>query len=516
MALCVLLASCALTEVATPPTPTLAPRATSTPRVVPAPTNPEVVVPTFPPRVGTSVPNVAATSTIPAANGDPLLAFAQQFDGNAAYEYNRFLASKELAGRKAGAPGADTAADYIASKFKAAGLKPIGDNGTYFQNLTLPYIDLAEPPTLKLLNADGSVKKQYTHRVDFSEVISGRAGDGAGEGQLVFIGRATNAELDKATDLNGKIALMLPAPNSARNLVSALTAKGAVGLIQVVGNADSLQIRFSYITQGLQTQSTMAVLRVTKAVADDLLQGSGATLAELDERLNKDEAIVLPTPNRVSMSQRLVPLRDAATKNVLGALPGSDPALASEVLIVGGHYDHVGADPGGAIFFGANDNASGAAVVTALAEYFGKSNIKFKRTIVFAAWTGEEAGLVGSDYYVKHSVYPLAQTKDYVNLDVVGAGTGANLNLTEDSATLANVAKTSAKDLGVGTARERLSGGSDHESFLNVRVPSVFLIWEGCCDDLHKPSDTFDKIDVNKLKATGQVAALTLARLSEQ
>src|SRR5713226_375466 len=270
--LCVMLTACALTEIATPvASPTAASRA-STPRAVAVPTNPEVVVPTFAPRGPTSTPNPAgaptvavtlaptggatarptATPTPAALSSDPQIAFAQQFDGKAAYEHTRFLTQPELAGRKAGAPGADQAADYIAERFASAGLKPVGDNGTYFQNLTLPFIELAEAPTLKLLNADGSVKKQYKHRLEFSEVISGRAGDGTGEGQLVFIGRATNAELDKAGDLTGKVVLMLPAPNSARNLVSALTAKGALALIQVTGNTDSLLVRYSYITGGFQ------------------------------------------------------------------------------------------------------------------------------------------------------------------------------------------------------------------------------------------------------------------------
>ena len=122
------------------------------------------------------------------------LTLVQRFDGQEAYEIVRFFTSKELAGRKAGAPGADMAADYAANKLKAAGLKPVGDNGTYFQDLTLPFIDLAEEPYLRLLDADGSVKRAFKMRQDFSEIISGRANQGHADGKLVFLVRGTDEE----------------------------------------------------------------------------------------------------------------------------------------------------------------------------------------------------------------------------------------------------------------------------------------------------------------------------------
>ncbi|MEP7199585.1 MAG: M28 family peptidase, partial [Chloroflexota bacterium] len=490
-------------------TPTRAPTRVNTPRpplVVPTT---EVVVPTFPPRTGTP-----SAVTTPTPNRDSPLALAQQFDGKAALAHTRYLTLHELAGRKAGAPGADKAADYIAEKFKAAGLKPVGDNGTYFQNFTLPFIDLAEAPTLRLLNADGLVKRQFKHRVEFSEVIGGRAGDGQAEGRLVFVGRGTKADLDLAGDLQNTVALMAPAPTTPRDLITQLSARGVLGIIQVTGNAANLQVRFSYIPDSLIRDGQRAVVRVSREVADELLFGSGATLQELEDKLNRDGMAFLATPNRVSMSVKLVPIRDAPTKNVVGALIGSDPTLANEVYIVGGHYDHVGVDPDGAVFEGANDNASGTAVTVALAEFFAQHAIKPKRTIVFAAWTGEEAGLVGSQYYVDHPIFPLAQTKGYINLDVVGAGSGEGLTITNDSPTIGGAARRSATDLGVVFGGGAIGGGSDHESFAKAGVAATFFIWQRY-GDIHVPGDTFDKIEVEKLRATGQVAALTLMRLAE-
>src|SRR5207237_8598552 len=137
--------------------------------------------------------------------------------------------------------------------------------------------------------------------------------------------------------------------------------------------------------------NSRAVLQISRDAADALLQGSGRTLAALQDELNRNGAAFFATNIRVSMAVTLVPVHDAPTRNVIGVLPGMDPTLSNEYVIVGGHYDHVGADPDGLIFEGADDNASGSADVIALAEFFGQSNIRTKATLVFAPWTAKAA-----------------------------------------------------------------------------------------------------------------------------
>ncbi len=519
-----LLTSCALTELASAPTNT--PVASPAPAVVSTVVNTPGTANTLAPTraatsVNTLVPSRTATSsaaaTTPSAslNGASDVDVAKAFDGAEAYEIVRYFTSKELAGRKAGAPGADMAADYAAKKLQAAGLKPVGDNGTFFQTFTLPFIDLAEAPTLKLLNADGSVKREFKLRQDFSEIISGRATQGQADGKLVFLGRGTDQDLKLAGDLNNSVALIEVAPSTPRDLITRLATRGVAGILEVTGNAANLLVRFSYIPDNLIFDAnSRAVLRVSRETADALLDGS-ATLASLDDQLNRNGAAYLATNNRVSLSLKLVPVRDAPTQNVIATIPGTDPTLANEYVIVGGHYDHVGADPGGAVFEGANDNASGSADVIALAEFFATNNIRAKRTLVFAAWTAEEAGLVGSRYYVGHPIFPLNRTKAYINLDVVGAGSGAGLIITNDPPSVAEVARRAAEDLNIAFGGGEIGGGSDHESFLQKGVPSTFFIWQRY-GDIHVPSDSFDKIDVNKLKLTGQLAALTMLRIANQ
>src|SRR5206468_2877640 len=163
------------------------------------------------------------------------------------------------------------------------------------------------------------------------------------------------------------------------------------GVIELTSNPANLLVRYSYVPSSMLFDNVRPVLIASRATIDELLKGTGTTAAELEDRLTKDGSGFLLTQNRIRLSVHLVPVTDAQTRNVLAILPGSDPALANQYVIVGGHYDHVGKDPGGVVFEGANDNASGSAVVAGLAQYFAQNHIQTKRTVIFADWTGEEA-----------------------------------------------------------------------------------------------------------------------------
>src|ERR1051325_4104494 len=184
-------------------------------------------------------------------------------------------------------------------------------------------------------------------------------------------------------------------------------------------------------------------------------------------------------------------------------IEGSGPVLNNEVVIIGAHYDHLGrggegsgslAPTSGEIHHGADDNASGTAGVLELARLFNAQ--KPKRTIVFMAFSGEEEGLLGSNYYVNHPLLPLANTVAMINMDMIGRMKDQRLIIG-----------------GVGTAKEWRGmiepeksfeltlnedgfGPSDHSSFYGKQVPVLFF-WTGTHNDYHKPSDTSDKINYN-------------------
>jgi peptidase M28-like protein/PDZ domain-containing protein/PA domain-containing protein len=211
---------------------------------------------------------------------------------------------------------------------------------------------------------------------------------------------------------------------------------------------------------------------------------------------------------------------NVVAENVIGILDGSDPELKSETIVVGAHYDHLGRGgegslaPGqGEIHHGADDNASGVAALLELARIFSLQKPRPRRTIVFIAFSGEEEGLLGSNYYVNHPVMPLGNTIAMINMDMIGrmkenkliiggVGTAKEWKgLIEDAAPAALVTASSESVIAYGfprmfalTLSEDGYGPSDHSSFYARQIPVLFL-WTGTHEDYHKPSDTADKIN---------------------
>jgi len=175
-------------------------------------------------------------------------------------------------------------------------------------------------------------------------------------------------------------------------------------------------------------------------------------------------------------------------------LPGRDPAAANEVVILGAHYDHLGQGPDGTIWPGANDNASGVAVLLEIARTWQAQGYVPRRTVVFAAWDAEEQGLLGSIHYAAHPRYPLEDTVAMLQLDMVGAGAGA-LALDGEPGLLEHLLSV-AEALAIPTAEYPL-GRSDHVPFLEAGVPAGLLIWwdpDQAIPHYHRPGDTDEQI----------------------
>jgi Zn-dependent M28 family amino/carboxypeptidase len=231
---------------------------------------------------------------------------------------------------------------------------------------------------------------------------------------------------------------------------------------------------------------------------------------------------------------------------VIGILPGSDPKLKDEAIVIGAHYDHLGrggagslAQREGEIHHGADDNASGTAGLLELARILSTQTPKPRRTIVFIAFSGEEEGLIGSNYYVNHPVVPLANTVTMINLDMVGrlndkklaiggVGTAQEWRSMLEAENLVQSATVSLNapaiepgpsaanmPIVVGangrpvvtldptkhfslTLNEDGYGPSDHSSFYAKQIPVLFF-WTGTHADYHKPSDTAEKINYEGL-----------------
>jgi Zn-dependent M28 family amino/carboxypeptidase len=204
--------------------------------------------------------------------------------------------------------------------------------------------------------------------------------------------------------------------------------------------------------------------------------------------------------------------------NVLGVLPGSDAQVSDQVLILGAHLDHVGSLPDGTVYAGANNDASGIAVLLEIARLWHDTGYRPRRTVLFAAWNAAEMGFLGSRHYVAHPVYSMQNTLGTIQLDQVGQGSGFYIIVSGDDVRDAMI--LAHLDNGARQVEGRLTysnyeGGSDHDSFHRRGIPAILLAWEDP-DYTNRPQDTPQTIDVKKLQATGRVSALTIMTMADE
>ena len=204
--------------------------------------------------------------------------------------------------------------------------------------------------------------------------------------------------------------------------------------------------------------------------------------------------------------------------NVLGVLPGHDPQVSDQVLILGAHLDHVGSRPDGTIYPGANNDASGIAVLLEIARLWHEQGYQPQRTILFAAWNATEMGSLGAEYYTTHPSYPLSKTVAMIQLDMVGQGRGYYLDVAGDErqeAPLLAHLENAARQVKGRVNFIKYTASSDHDPFHRQGIAATLLSWQRP-EYINVPEDTADTIDIKKLQATGRITALTLMTLADR
>lgn len=454
----------------------------------------------------------------------------------------QFLAGDECQGRRTGEKGNEIAARYIAEHFRHIGLVPLGTskqrdpnaklNGSgYFQ----PFAFIAGSQRGKANSLEAVISgqtKRYRLSKDFEPASS--ASTGTAKGPVVFVGygNTTGARDDYAgVDAKGKIALAVMSPEQPerrgrfrgmelQRKVQAARDAGAAALVVALANEKE---RPTFNASARPGNSGLPVLMVRRAVAEEWLRAAGKNLGEIEKTLSETPAsLELPVQAAVATE---VATREEPTANIIGLLPGSDPELAKEYLVIGAHMDHLGLGGAGslnpdnkpAIHYGADDNASGTAGMMALAEYFASLPVRPKRSMLFMAFSGEELGLLGSIHYTKNPIVPLEKTVAMLNLDMIGRAKDNKVSAIGVGTSpvwhgiLDEVNKTASFQL----ARSNSGfGGSDHQSFYNAGVPVLFF-FTGTHPDYHRPSDTFDKINVWDETRIVQMVADIAARVAE-
>ena len=410
----------------------------------------------------------------------------------------------------------------MVDRFKALGLEPAGDDGTYYQSFKMSDVGLTAMPVLQRLDDP----KTYRPRIDFSESIGGRRGGGVAEGNVVFVGSGTKTPTysDYAgVHAEGNI-VMISGPFTG-DVVDVARREGAVGVLFVSG---SDLIKPSYIAAF--EKETVPTMIVSAGVANELIASSGKKFEDLHQilvdrlrraqtkpslRAEPVEPISFDTTARLRMAVPLGAVHDIVGQNVVGILRGSDPARADKFVLVGGHLDGVGTDPDGTVYPAANDNGSGPAVTLEVARVLAAHRATLQNSIIFVAFAGEEEGLVGSEYFANHSLTtPLrpANILAFVNLDVSGC-CGDELAASDENFAMHARLANAADHLGFSFGYTPNVGGSDHLSYTRRGVPASILSWTDF-GPLHTTRDTIDTVTSKHLAMAGEVATQTVLELA--
>jgi hypothetical protein len=475
---------------------------------------------------------------------------------DALLEHIRFLASDELEGRANGSEGLERAGDYVAAQFKAAGLEPGGKNGSWFQPFQLDAGLTVGPDNALAIQYRGRTVRfalgasYYPLGAPAGETPATRSATLA-DAPLVFAGYGLTAPSlgydDYARiDVAGKAVLIFshepqehdagsrlngtrPMPQTTLEAKEAAArGRGAVALLVVsdpTHRTDDAQ--YGLFEADPDAEATrIPVLRIRRdelapLIAAWRLDAAARMIdADLVPRSRELTGASLDYVEHLTRNRRTV-------RNVIGVLPGGDPSKASEAVVIGAHYDHVGMggrlsvtpERTGEIHNGADDNASGTAAIIEMARTAVAQRSRFPRTVVFIAFAGEERGLLGSAHYVTDPTIPASNTIAMLNLDMVGRARGSvdvsGLDLSPSMEADLKAAMEAA-NAGLRVRREGPGAGrSDDSSFIDRRIPAVNF-FTGFHNDYHRPGDDWDKIDA---AGTRQVALLALelaARLASR
>jgi hypothetical protein len=350
------------------------------------------------------------------------------------FMYVKELASDKYEGRLTGTEGYNASAEWVASYFKKWGVLPAGDNGTYLQAFQNPYTLIFEDcgVWLHLSKEDPDFRKSYVYEEEF--IPGATSGSGEITAEVIYAGYGVTApELGyddyKGIDVKGKIILIereAPvSPNDDPELfkkwrpysfhqykLENAVAQGAAGMLYNYGPISNPNNAYD---------ENFIYSHVGRAVVADVFSGTGRDHRETVSSIRKNlKPLSFPTGKTFTIKNHTEHFPDGIGYNLIGLIEGSDPELKKELIILGGHLDHLGRCY--EIMPGANDNASAVAVIMGVAEALTESPIKPKRSVMFLCFGAEEQAVAGSEYYLKNPLFPLEKTMALLNMDGVGCG----------------------------------------------------------------------------------------------
>lgn len=508
---------------------------------------------------------VAATSA-PALAPEALRA-AEQITAAQLRDYLTFVASDEMEGRDTPSRGLDTTAKFIALQLARAGAKPAGDNGMYFQRIALRRVKIDPEQTRVELNG-----QRFNYGDDF---LAGNV-SGTASGNLVYVGHgwvfpAKNINPYAGIDVRDRIMVVasgLPRGitlNDVRNGKQGQDwespdtygkkngARGIVFIPSFQELATWNRRRQSAIERGItyverfQTGNPDQLPSITASFSllNALFRGEKVSASDLFSRLaaGEDGEPFALSPDKTLTMSISATSEEVYTQNVVAVVEGSDPVLKNEYVALGAHYDHVGIGlpdkNGDRIYNGADDDGSGTTALLAIAEAFARSNPRPKRSILFVWHAGEEKGLWGSRYFTQFPTVPLNQIIAQLNIDMIGRSKRdgdakpENRDLSGPNEIYVIGSRMMSTELGELSERvnksylnlafnykyddpkdpNRFFFRSDHYNYAQKGIPIIFY-FDGVHEDYHRPSDSPDKIDYQKMERIARTIFMTAWELA--
>ncbi len=474
--------------------------------------------------------------------------------------YVRFLASPLLGGRKNGDPGLDIAQEYIVSNIKLLGLKPLNGSG-YIQPYQVIKIGIDQGKSVIKITPDTGDPTIVNGNI--YQFFPGDPEDALIEGEVVFAGYGLNSEKYGYNDFEGLVTegrillVMTRSPTSedgskylfggydwddfrsysvklrsllfskAQAVIFVTDPKSGFSSIEEQEPGIASAISSSMQLKGFEDPKfslpgMMRILFVHRNVADELLKGTGKTISDLQNEIDRS---LRPRSFQIPGKRMRIDIKTSESEitlnNIAGYIEGSDPVLKKEFVIYSGHADHIGGS-GSRINYGADDNATGCAALLSIAEAFQSLEKKPLRSIMFLWVSGEEIGLFGSEYYVSNPLVPLENTIADLNMDMIGRVKGVADSTSDNpmsgpdevfvitgnqSRDLVNIAKevddASELDFDYSLSGRnhplQLFARSDHYNFVKQDIPVLFFT-TGLHTDYHTPGDVVEKIDFTKME----------------
>ena len=430
------------------------------------------------------------------------------------------IAHDSMMGRDTPSRGLELTAQYIADEFKRFGLKPGGENGTWFQRYPIQRVKMDVGTShVGFMYGGKHVPAEFSKDARLS---AGQAPKGEVGGPAVLVAGPVDAAALTTAPLKDRVVLWVAdytKPSAASEAVGTAILRAGPKAVILLSNRDSAAFATRVAQQGrervrLGLQQTgpntvqVPVIEVHDRAASDAVASGGTTIAAARASTT---GIIKPIDGLRVMVDVKESVTEATAPNTIGILEGTDPTLKAEYIVFSAHMDHDGTGkpkPGttDSIWNGADDDASGTIGVVELAEAYSQPGARPKRSMIFMTVSGEEKGLWGSRWFSEHPTVPLKSMVANINIDMIGRNWKDTIVVIgkehSDLGVTLNRVNSAHPELGMTAIddiwpNERFYFRSDHYNFARKGVPILFF-FNGVHDDYHQPSDSPDKIDAEK------------------